>query len=515
MTLIEKLQLNPDHCASVSRAVTRLSEATLRDGNALTLLRNGPATYEDWLTAIKRAQQWVHLENYIFKNDTIGQRFADALSERAAAGVAVRVIYDWWGSLDVPQSFWRQLRSNGVDVRVINPLTVGAPLQAVNRDHRKSLGVDGVYASVGGVCIADEWLERSPINNLPYRDTAVGVRGPAMADIERAFASVWAEAGGPLPPEEIPAVAAIAAAGPAAARVIAEEPGRMRVLQVLQLVLALAEHRVWIADAYFMAIPTLRVAMIQAARSGLDVRILLPGTNDVVGVGPLSRYGYRQFLEAGVKIWEYAGLMMHAKTTVADGWWSRIGSTNLNITGLLTNWEIDLVAEDRDFGAEMEDMFEDDLANAREIKLAGNTHRLRPRPNRPESAAERQARREIPEGRMRTSATVARVGAAALSAASSDLLQRNERMVGAAIGGGLVAFGLLVGRWPRLLGWPVSLLAGMFGGITLVRALRGQPETHTVRRLRLPLALQPFSRRRLRLPLFRKRRQRIREEEEG
>ena len=514
MTLIERPQVTPAHCDSVSHAVTRLSEAPLREGNALTLLRDGPATYDDWLTAIKRAQQWIHLENYIFQNDGIGQRFADALSERAAAGVAVRVIYDWWGSLDVPQSFWRQLRANGVDVRVINPITVGAPLQAINRDHRKSVGVDGVYASVGGVCIADEWLQRSPINNLPYRDTAVGVRGPAMADIERAFASVWAEAGGPLPPEEIPAVAAIAGAGPAAARVIAEEPGRMRVLQVLQLVLALAERRVWIADAYFLAVPTLRAAMMQAARGGVDVRILLPATNDVVGVGPLSRYGYRPMLEAGVKIWEYAGLMMHAKTTVADGWLSRIGSTNLNITGLLTNWEIDLVAEDKDFGAAMEDMFEDDLANAREIKLAGSTRRLRPRPNRPESAAERQARREIPEGRMRTSATVARVSAAALGAASSDLLQRNERMVGAVIGGGLVGFSLLVGRWPRLLGWPASLITGVFGGIALVRALRGQPDTRTVRRARPALPLQPFTRRRLRSPLFRTRREhkRIREE---
>lgn len=511
MTLLDRRKGSVAYSDSVSRAVTRISDAPLRAGNALTLLRDGPATYEDWLTEIKRAQQWVHLENYIFKNDTIGQRFADALSERAAAGVAVRVIYDWWGSLDVPQSFWRQLRANGVDVRVINPVAVGAPLQAVNRDHRKSLGVDGGYASVGGVCIADEWLQRSPINNLPYRDTAVGVRGPAMADIERAFASVWAEAGGPLPPEEIPAVAAIAAAGHAAARVIAEEPGRMRVLQVLQLVLALAEQRVWIADAYFLAIPTLRAAMMQAARAGVDVRVLLPATNDLPAVGALSRYGYRPLLEAGVKIWEYAGLMMHAKTTVADGWWSRIGSTNLNITGLLTNWEIDLVAEDRDFGAAMEEMFEDDLANAREIKLAGNTQRLRPRPDRPESAAERQARREIPEGRSRTSATVARVGAAALGAASSNLLQRNERMVGAAIGGGLVGVGLLVGRWPRLLGWPVSLVAGLFGGLTLVRALRGQPEGRTVRRARSALPLQPFSRRPLRLPLFGKRRRRLME----
>jgi len=159
----------------------------LREGNGLELLKNGPDTYEDWLAAIGRARHWVHLDNYIFENDEIGHRFADALSAKAAEGVRVRVLHDWFGCLGVPRSFWRGLREAGVEVRAVNPPASGPPLGAIRRDHRKLVAVDGEYASTGGVCIADGWMVTSPETGLPYRDTAVSVRGPAVADIDRAF----------------------------------------------------------------------------------------------------------------------------------------------------------------------------------------------------------------------------------------------------------------------------------------------------------------------------------------
>lgn len=454
----------------LNRALTRVSDAPLRTGNALMLLHNGSETYEDWLAAIGRAQHWVHLENYIFKADTIGRRFADALAERAAAGVRVRVLYDWFGSLDVPRSFWRALRQAGVDVRAFNPLTIGAPFDVIHRDHRKLLTVDGRYASVGGVCIADPWLDRSPVTGLPYRDTAVRVLGPAVADLDRAFADVWHVAGPPLPPDERPALASIGPAGQVSARVIVQEPERMRMLRVFQVILAAVERRVWIADAYFLAAPILREALMAAARDGIDVRILLPATNDLPMVGAMSRYGYQPLIEAGVQIWEYAGLMMHAKTTVADGWWARVGSTNLNVTGLQTNWEIDLVAEDVAFGAAMERMYEDDLAHAREIRMSG-VRKLRPRPARPESRAERMARRHRLGGSAQASVAMARVGAA-LQTAGSETLKNEDRTIGTLIGAALLTLSLLFARFPRLFAWPLALIGGLLGGITLTRAIR-------------------------------------------
>jgi cardiolipin synthase len=459
----------PQRDGRLGRALARVSGAPLRYGTGLALLHDGPATYEDWLAAIGRAQRWVHLENYIFKADGIGQRFAAALAERAAAGVPVRVLYDWFGSSDVPNTFWRQLRQAGVDVRCVNPLWDGAPLDIFQRDHRKLVAVDGDYASIAGVCIADAWLATSPVTGLPYRDTAVRVTGPAVADLEHAFADIWDSLGSPLPADEVPELSGIAPAGDIEARVIVQEPGRLRMLRTLQVVLAGVEKRIWIADAYFLATPILREAIIAAASDGVDVRILLPSTNDVLLVGPLSRYGYRPLLQSGVRLWEYAGPMMHAKTIVADGWWARVGSTNMNITGLLTNWELDLVAEDRRFAAAMEAMYEEDLGNAREIRLSGTGRRGGPRPTRPESRAERVARQHHPRVRSSGSAGLARVSAA-IQAAGSDSLQRNERTIGATIGALLLAVSLLSARFPRIIAWPLAILGALIGAISLVRA---------------------------------------------
>jgi cardiolipin synthase len=146
----------------VQQAFDRVSDAPLRVGNRLSLLKNGPQTYDERLEEIRRARRWIHLENYIFKADGVGRRFAEALKEKVAEGVAVRVLYDWYGSMSTPGSLWPELRDAGVDMREFNLFSFGAPLKAFLRDHRKSLAVDGEYGSVGGVCIADEWVAHSP-----------------------------------------------------------------------------------------------------------------------------------------------------------------------------------------------------------------------------------------------------------------------------------------------------------------------------------------------------------------
>jgi cardiolipin synthase A/B len=142
--------------------------------------KNGPAAFENWLAAIAGAERWVHLENYIFAEDSVGRRFAHAFSEKVGEAVPVRVLYDWYGCTDVwvPNSFWRKLRSAGVDVRVVNPPSLyRGPRRFLARDHRKLVGVDGLYASVGGICIADGWPERSSETGLIYRRRSA-TRGP-------------------------------------------------------------------------------------------------------------------------------------------------------------------------------------------------------------------------------------------------------------------------------------------------------------------------------------------------
>lgn len=163
-------------------------------------------------------------------------------------------------------------------------------------------------------------------------------------------------------------------AGNTAARAVATSPGGLQIGRVFELLAAGVKQRLWIADAYFVPGPFVSGALTTAARNGVDVRLLLPATNDVAWVGALSRAGYRRLLKAGVRIFEYEGPMMHAKTAVADGYWSRIGSTNLNLAELLACWQLDLLVEDKRFSVEMEAMFEEDLAAAREIR-PGSRHR--------------------------------------------------------------------------------------------------------------------------------------------
>ena len=460
--------------ARLDKALARTSDAPLRIGNRLALLQNGPDTYDDWIAAIGRAERWVHLDNYIFQDDAVGRRFADALKEKAREGVTVRVLSDWFGSWSTPRSFWRELRGAGVEVRAVNPPTLGAPLKAIRRDHRKLVAVDGHYASTGGVCIDEGWMVRDPETGLPYRDTAVSVSGPAVADLERAFAGVWEESGGALPAEERPQAGSIPPAGDIAARVVIQEPRRMRILRVLQLLTAGVQERLWVTDAYFLSMPILTQSLMATARDGVDVRVLLPATNDLPWIGALSRTGYQQFLEAGVRIFEYGGPMIHAKTLVADGWWSKVGSTNLNFSSLAANWEIDLVAEDTGFAEQMERIFEEDLASAREVRLVRTARGSEVRASRQMSTTDRRnrrARRGPVGGGSGSAATATRVGSAALRKGSAPL-RTHERAFAAATGGVLLGASVLGARFPRLVAWPLSAVGGAVGGLSILRAAR-------------------------------------------
>jgi cardiolipin synthase A/B len=465
----------PEYAASrgtrLEGILGRVSDAPLREGNRLALLKNGPDTYDDWLAAIGRAERWVHLDNYILQNDEIGNRFADALSAKTAEGVSVRVLHDWFGCMDVPRSFWRGLRKAGVEVRAVNPPASGQPFGAIRRDHRKLIAVDGKYASTGGVCIADGWMVRSQETDLPYRDTAVSVRGPAVADVERAFAGVWDETGERLPDDERPDAKDILPAGEKDVRLIIQEPRRMRTLRMLELLTAGVQERLWITDPYFLSMPILTQSLMATARDGVDVRVLTPATNDIAWIGRASRAGYRQFLEAGVRIFEYGGPMIHAKTLVADGWWSKVGSTNLNFSSLAANWEIDLVVEDTDFADQMEQLFEDDISNSREFRLEGTGQHRRVRPDGEVDTSDSGARAGVVGSGTGSGATVSRVGTTILQKGAAPL-QTHEHALAAAASGALLGASLLGARFPRLVAWPLTAVGALLGGLGVVRAAR-------------------------------------------
>jgi cardiolipin synthase A/B len=449
----------------------RVSDAPLRGDNEISLMKNGPDTYDEWLAAIGRAERWIHLDNYIIANDVVGNRFASALSAKAREGVRVRVLHDWFGCMNVPRSFWNGMREAGVEVKAVNPPASGPPLGAIRRDHRKLLAVDGEYASTGGVCIADGWLVTSPDTGLPYRDTAVSVRGPVVADINRAFSSLWAEMVGELPEDERPDPKDIQAAGETSARLVVQEPRRMRTLRMLELLTAGVQERLWITDPYFLSMPILTQSLMATARDGVDVRVLTPATVDIAWIGRASRAGYRQFLEAGVRIFEYGGPMIHAKTLVADGWLSKVGSTNLNFSSLVANWEIDLVVEDADFASQMEELFEDDISKSREVRLESSGSGPRVRPERPVDTTDSRARAGVAGGGTGSGATISRMVPTIVQKGAAPL-QTHEHAIAVAASGALLGVSLLGARFPRLVAWPLTAVGAVLGGLGVLRAVQ-------------------------------------------
>jgi cardiolipin synthase A/B len=449
----------------------RVSDAPLRDGNSIALLKNGPDTYDDWLQAIGRAQRWIHLDNYIIANDEIGNRFAEALSAKAKEGVQVRVLHDWFGCMDVPRSFWNGMREAGVEIKAVNPPASGQPLGVIRRDHRKLLAIDGEYASTGGVCIADGWMVRSPETGLPYRDTALSVRGPVVADINRAFTSLWGELVEELPHEERPEPGDIQAAGETSARLVIQEPRRMRTLRMLELLTAGVQERLWITDPYFLSLPILTQSLMATARDGVDVRVLNPATVDIAWIGRASRAGYKQFLESGVRIFEYGGPMIHAKTLVADGWLSKVGSTNLNFSSLAANWEIDLVVEDDAFASQMEELFEDDISNSREVRLEGSGQRQKVRPDGRVDTTDSGARAGVVGSGTGSGAALSRVGTTVFQKGTAPL-RTHEHAIAVAASGALLGVSLLGARFPRLIAWPLTAVGALLGGLGVLRAVQ-------------------------------------------
>lgn len=350
-----------------SRALDRATGARPIPGNIVRHIAVSGDALNTMLEMIASAQRTIHFENYIIHDDQTGCRFATAWAERARAGVRVRVLYDSFGCRSTSSAYWRELRSYGVDVRPFRPIWTSGLIEAFSRDHRKLLVVDGEQAMTGGLCIGDEWAGDPSYGVPSWRDTMVVVCGPAVAALEASFGGMWARAGRPLPEDEISPVPD--ECGPSAVRVVEGFPGQSRIYRAVQLLAAAVTERLWITDAYLVAPPPLYVALLDAARSGVDVRFLLPGTSDVPIVRIFTRGGYRELLHAGARIFEYRGPMLHAKTLVADHEWARVGSSNLNVSSLLGNYELDLVAEHDGLTATLSTQFLQDMAQSREIVM--------------------------------------------------------------------------------------------------------------------------------------------------
>jgi cardiolipin synthase len=462
-----------------NQAFSRAAGAPLVGGNSVRLLKDAKENYPAWLDAIKSAEHYIHFESYIIHEDDAGWLFADALSVKAREGVRVRILYDWLGGFGkTSRSFWNHLRENGVEVRCYNPPRLDSPIGWVTRDHRKTLTVDGKIGFVTGLCVGRMWVGVPEKNIEPWRDTGIEIRGPSVADIEYEFAKVWAMTGQPLTADEVARRETLEPAGDVTLRVVGGEPASAEMLRVDQLVATLARERLWLTDAYYAGTFSYVQALRAAAEDGVDVRLLLPNASDIPLLRPLSRSGYRPLLESGVRVFEWNGTMLHAKSAVADCMWARVGSTNLNVVSWFGNFELDVVIEDVPFAREMEEMYLRDLENATEIVLDAR-HKVR------RSAPEVQSQPAMTSGGGsggRAAAGAIRLGNAVGAAFTSRrVLEPVEARLMLTSASLLLGFAVLIWFFPRSLTYPLIVFLVWFALALIYRSrkLFGQTRPKT------------------------------------
>jgi cardiolipin synthase len=360
-----------------------VAETPLVAGNGTRVLRDGPATFRAMFAAIRGAKENINLEYFIFEDvESDGQKLSDLLVEKKAKGVTVNIIYDSFGSDSTPAAFFDRLRNAGISLLQFNPIN---PLDAVttyslnDRDHRKILIVDGATAIVGGVNLSSTYQSSSfGKSGAPkgealeyWRDTDLEIDGPVVAQLQTLFLDHWRDQKGPAL-NTANFFPKIAAKGTEVVRIVGSTPDESLPRYYVTLLSAIrsAEKTIWLDAAYF--VPTTREEedLKDAARRGLDVRILVPDKSDSDRSLAVQHSHYSALLEAGVQIYESHGEVLHSKAVVIDGVWSVIGSSNFDHRSVIYNDEVDAVVLGSDTGNALAAMFEADIKRARQIQAA-------------------------------------------------------------------------------------------------------------------------------------------------
>jgi len=359
-----------------------ISESPLITGNRIQLLRDGPQTFRAMFRAIQGATNHINLEYYIFEDvESDGTRLGDLLIAKHQAGVAVNVIYDSYGSGSTSTIFLDRLKLAGINLvsfNPVDPLESKVPYSFNDRDHRKILVVDGKNAIIGGVNLSTAY-QSNPIGKSggppgstqdQWRDTDLQIEGPTVAELQKLFLDHWTKQKGP-PLDQSAMFPTPEPRGNAVARVLGSTPDNETPLYYVTLLTAIrtAEKSVKITTAYFAPTKQEMEALTQAAKRGVDVRLLLPANSDSPLSIAVAHARYSELLDAGVKIYEMHNVVLHSKTVVVDGVWSAIGSSNFDHRSVIFNDEVDVVVLGSDATQGLEDLFQEDQAAAELIEI--------------------------------------------------------------------------------------------------------------------------------------------------
>jgi cardiolipin synthase len=336
------------------------------NGNTVTLLVDGDATYDAIGRAIDAATQYVYAEYYLIRGGATADWLAEKLIAARKRGVEVKLLLDGYGSFWIPRRWIRALRAGGVDVRFFLPARM-ILFQPMNlRNHRKIVVVDGRVGFTGGINIGDEYRGKTP-----WRDTHLAVEGPAVAELSHVFEQDWHFAtrtlltpAAPAPATEGEGLVAIVRSGPDM-----DGPKREAIHRIFFSAITRARERVYITTPYFIPDRSILVALQTAALRGVDVRLLFPKRSNHPFVWRAGRAFYEELLEAGVSIFEYGPGMIHAKTIVVDHALALVGSANMDLRSFRLNFEVHALVRDATTARDLARAFEADLAVSERVEL--------------------------------------------------------------------------------------------------------------------------------------------------
>ncbi len=341
---------------------------SVSDGNRVQLFSEGDAAFEAMWAAIARARTSVLQSTYVLEPDRVGLRTLELLTQAAARGCEVALVFDYFGSFHLDDAHLDPLRRVGGRVYSYNPMWRGPSRRSrLVRNHLKILVIDGEIGFCGGLNVAEEYAGKEHGSGL-FRDTLLRLEGPCAVDLAQLVASVVSEISGRAPKLPPPADSQVDGA---LVQILQSRVRRRRrgIQRALRMTLTHAVERCWLTSPYFVPPPRLMRALVRAARSGVDVRVLTAGRTDVPLVRRASRHLYGRLLEAGVRIFEMQGRTLHAKTAAIDGVYASVGSFNLDHWSDRRNLEVNVSVLDRRLAGALERDFEGDLAISEEVRL--------------------------------------------------------------------------------------------------------------------------------------------------
>lgn len=349
--------------------ISEIIKSRFIDGNRVKILYKGRDSFETIFGNIKMARKIICLQFYIFRNDETGKELAEILKRKAKEGVRIYILYDHFGSFGTPSRFWDSLRSEGINIRASRPFKWRRILDYPHRDHRKLIIIDRNKVFTGGLNIANEYRGfHIRLKKEGWRDTGIMIEGPAADELFRIFERTWRLWGGDKIEMDGP-VEGFENGLPVIPIFASSARGRRRMRKLLYYSINNARESIFLTTAYFTPSRRMIDSLEEAVRRGVDVRLLLPGKSDVPAAHYAGRAFFTRLLKRGIRIYNYQGEVLHAKSYVFDRCWSIVGSANLDFQSLRWNDEGNVGILDEGFGSKMIEIFEEDLKRSKEIRI--------------------------------------------------------------------------------------------------------------------------------------------------